>query len=428
MSAIISNIIENSIASEIGLEKHDQIIKINDAVPLDYIDYKFLIASEEIELEIKKNNGEIEIIEIEKDFDEDLGIVFESAIFDKIKPCTNKCIFCFVDQQPEGLRKSLYVKDDDYRLSYLQGTYITLTNLTQKDRERIETLRLGPLYISVHTTNPELRAKMLRNPKAANIMQELQWLKKNKIPIHAQIVLCPGFNDGDELDRTLNDLLQFKSIIKSIAVVPIGITKFRKEKLKTIDKKIAQNTILQIDEFNKKVKKNIACASDEFFLMAEKDIPEAKYYGKFSQLEDGVGSLRLILDDFNKRYKKMPKKLKKPKKYSFAVSKSAFKIFKDFSKELNKTENLTVEVFPITSNFWGKEINVAGLICATDILEQLKNKDITNLIISSVMLKPYTNEFLDGLTIEDIQKDLNCKIHVINDIYSTKEIFEIIFG
>lgn len=428
MGAIISEVIKDSIAEEIGLEKNDEIIKINGIKPLDSIDYKFLSASEEIDLEIKKNNGEIEIIEIEKDFDEDLGIVFESAIFDKIKPCTNKCIFCFVDQQPEGLRDSLYVKDDDYRLSYLQGTYVTLTNLTQKDRERIETLKLGPFYVSVHTTNPELRVKMLRNPKAANIMQELEWLKKNKIPVHAQIVLCPGFNDGEELERTLTDLAKFKSIIKSIAVVPVGITKYRKEKLEPVTKEIAAHTILQIDNFNTKVKKNLACVSDEFFLLAEKEIPEAKYYGSFSQLDDGVGTLRLIMDDFKNRFKKVSKKLPKSVKFSFAVSKSAFNLFSKFAEQLNTRKNLKVEVFPIQSNFWGKDINVAGLICAQDIMEQLKGKDISNLVISSVMLKPYTTEFLDGLTIEDIQKDLNCKIHVIYDFYSTKEIFDIIFS
>lgn len=428
MGAIISEVVKDSIAEEIELEKNDEIIKINGITPLDSIDYKFLTASEEIELEIKKNNGEIEIIEIEKDFDEDLGIVFESAIFDKIKPCTNKCIFCFVDQQPEGLRDSLYVKDDDYRLSYLQGTYITLTNLTKQDKERIETLKLGPLYVSVHTTNPELRVKMLKNPKAANIMQELEWLKKNKIPIHAQIVLCPGYNDGVELDRTLNDLSKFKSVIKSIAVVPVGITKYRKEKLIPINKDIAQKTILQIDEFNKNIKKNIACASDEFFLVAEKEIPEAKYYGNFSQLDDGVGTLRLIMYDFEKRFKKASKKLSKPVKYSFAVSKSAYNLFSKLAEQLNTIQNLTVEIFPIESNFWGKDINVAGLICGQDLLAQSKGKDISNLVFSSVMLKPYTKEFLDGLTIDDIQKDLKCKIHVIYDFYSTKEIFDMIFS
>lgn len=426
MVAKISEVLKDSIAQEIGLEKSDEILKINNVIPKDYIDYKFLMAAEEIDLEIKKSNGEVEIIEIEKDFEEDLGVVFESAIFDKIKPCTNKCIFCFVDQQPKGLRDSLYVKDDDYRLSYLQGTYVTLTNLTKADKERIEKLQLGPLYVSVHTTNPELRVKMLKNPKAANIMDELLWLKEKDIPIHAQIVLCPGYNDGNELVRTLNDLAKLKSIISSIAVVPIGVTKFRKEKLKTIDAKIANETINAIDTFNKKIKKNIACASDEFFLVANESIPEKKYYGNFSQLDDGVGALRLVIDDFSKRKKKLPLKLKEKKDFAFATSYAAYDVFLGFAKELNKIENLSVEVIPIKSNFWGKDINVAGLICFKDLIEQLKGKGIRNLIIPSIMLRPYSNEFLDGLSITDLENELGCNIYVIKNIYSTEEIFSII--
>ncbi len=426
MAAIISAIIKGSIAEELGLQKNDQLLKINGLKVTDYIDYKYALASEEVELEIKKSTGEVEVIEIEKDFEDDLGIVFESAIFDKIKPCTNKCIFCFVDQQPKGLRNSLYVKDDDYRLSYLQGTYVTLTNLTDKDKERISKLRLGPLYISVHSTNPELRVEMLKNPKAANILQELDWLKENDIPIHAQIVLCPGFNDGKELKRTLNDLAKYKTILSSIAIVPVGVTKFRKEKLQLVNKKIAKETINLLEEFNQKLKKNIACASDEFFLHAGIPIPDSKYYGGFCQIEDGVGSLRLIIDDFEKRKKKLPKKIVKPLNLAFATSQSAHEVFNSFAEELNKVENLNVEVIPIQSNFWGEHINVAGLICANDLIEQLKGKQIENLVISSVMLRPYSNEFLDGLSISDLEREIKCNVFVIKDIYSTKEIFDLI--
>ncbi len=426
MAAVISEVVKGSIAQELGLEKNDQLLKINGLKVSDYIDYKFMTAAEDLEIEIKKSNGEIEIIDLEKDFEEDLGIVFESAIFDKIKPCTNKCIFCFVDQQPKGLRDSLYIKDDDYRLSYLQGTYVTLTNLSDKDRERIKNLRLGPLYVSVHTTNPELRVQMLKNPKAAFVLDELNWLKKNDIPIHAQIVLCPGYNDGKELKRTLLDLSKYKSILCSIAIVPLGVTKFRKEKLDLVDSKIAEETIQLIEEFNKKVKRNLACASDEFFLLAGKEIPESKYYGGFAQIEDGVGSLRLIIDDFDKRKKKMPKKLKKTLHLTFATSKSAHDVFLTFADEFNKIENLKVDIVPINSNFWGEHINVAGLICAKDLIEQLKDKNIENLVISSVMLRPYSNEFLDGLSTDDLERELNCKVFVIKDIYSTKEIFDIL--
>ena len=426
MPAVISEILNGSIAQELDFQAGEKIISINGEKPQDMIDYKYLVCSEDIEIEIEKLNGEIEVYEIEKDFDEDLGIVFDSAVFDRIKPCTNHCIFCFVDQQPEGLRKSLYIKDDDYRLSYLQGTYITLTNLTQKDKERIGKLHLGPLYVSVHTTNPELRANMLRNPKAANILKDLEWLKKADIPIHAQIVLCPGYNDGKELERTFSDLKNFSSIIQSVAVVPVGITRFHKNNLKLITPENALHVIKQIENFNKKLKKHIAMASDEFFIKADYPIPEKKYYGNFSQLEDGVGALRLLIDDFEKTKKKLPKAISSPKELYFAVSQSANKVMKNIISELNKIENLNCKIIELKNNFFGENVTVAGLITGNDLIEQTKDKNIKNLIIPSIMLRPYTTDFLDGLTVKDAEKATGSTIFVIKDIYSTKEFLKII--
>ena len=340
MTAKISSIQQGSIAEELEIEAGSELISVNGIKLRDYIDYQYATMTEELEFEIKTPNGDIEVYEIEKDFEEELGFIFESAIFDKIKPCANNCIFCFVDQQPEGLRKSLYIKDDDYRLSYLQGTYVTLTNLTPKDKERIAQLHLGPIYVSVHTTNPELRAKMLNNKLASNLMQELDFLKKNDIPFHAQIVLCPDYNDGKELERTLNDLWNYKEILGSIAIVPVGITKFRKEKLTQVDKQKAIETIEIVDNFNKQIKKNIASVSDEFFLIAEKELPEKKYYNGYSQLEDGVGSLRCLIDDFKKRIKKISKTPKTKKEFTLACSVSASGCFESFANELNKIENI----------------------------------------------------------------------------------------
>ena len=430
MSAIISDIIKDSIAEELEFQKGEIILSINGEKPKDMIDYRYMICSEEIEIEIQKLNNEIEVYEIEKDFDEDLGIIFESAVFDRIKPCTNHCIFCFVDQQPEGLRKSLYIKDDDYRLSYLQGTYITLTNLTSKDKERIEKLHLGPLYVSVHTTNPELRVKMLSNPKAANIIKDLEWLKKTDIPIHAQIVLCPGYNDKEELERTLNDFEKFKSIIQSIAIVPVGITKFHKNNLKTLTKENALHVIKQVENFNKKVKKNLAMASDEFFIKADYPIPPKKYYANFSQIEDGVGALRLLADDFEKIKKKLPQKIKTKKNFLFATTSSASKLIGEIVSELNKIENLSCEILELKNNFFGKNVTVAGLITGKDLIKQIKEttlpKNFNKVIIPSIMLKPYSQDFLDNITVDDVEKETGCKILTIKDIYSTKEILDII--
>lgn len=430
MPAVVSEVLENSIAQELEIEKGDKIISINNEKPQDMIDYRYMMCSEEIELEIEKANGETEIYEIEKDFDEDLGVVFESAVFDRIKPCTNRCIFCFVDQQPEGLRKSLYIKDDDYRLSYLQGTYVTLTNLTQKDRERIEKLHLGPLYVSVHTTNPELRVKMLSNPRAANIIEDLKWLKKADIPIHAQIVLCPGYNDGQELERTLSDFAKFKSIIESVAIVPVGITKFHQNGLKTLTKSNALHVIKQVEEFNKKVKKQLAMASDEFFLKADYPVPEKKYYGNFAQIEDGVGALRLLMDDFEKNRKKIPLSVKKPKEIIFATTPSAAKLVGCIADELNKVKNLKCSVIELKNNFFGDNVIVAGLITGNDLICQLKEKskelNIKNVIIPSIMLRPFTEDFLDNVTLKEVEQALECKIFPINDIYSAGEIIDII--
>lgn len=430
MPAVVSEVLENSIAQELEIEKGDKIISINNEKPQDMIDYRYMMCSEEIELEIEKTNGETEIYEIEKDFDEDLGVVFESAVFDRIKPCTNRCIFCFVDQQPEGLRKSLYIKDDDYRLSYLQGTYVTLTNLTQKDRERIEKLHLGPLYVSVHTTNPELRVKMLSNPRAANIIEDLKWLKKADIPIHAQIVLCPGYNDGQELERTLSDFAKFKSIIESVAIVPVGITKFHQNGLKTLTKSNALHVIKQVEEFNKKVKKQLAMASDEFFLKADYPVPEKKYYGNFAQIEDGVGALRLLMDDFEKNRKKIPLSVKKPKEIIFATTPSAAKLVGCIADELNKVKNLQCSVIELKNNFFGDNVIVAGLITGNDLICQLKEKskelNIKNVIIPSIMLRPFTEDFLDNVTLKEVEQALECKVFPINDIYSAGEIIDII--
>ena len=430
MPAIVSEVLENSIAQELEIEKGDKIISINNEKPQDMIDYRYMMCSEEIELEIEKTNGETEIYEIEKDFDEDLGVVFESAVFDRIKPCTNRCIFCFVDQQPEGLRKSLYIKDDDYRLSYLQGTYVTLTNLTQKDRERIEKLHLGPLYVSVHTTNPELRVKMLSNPRAANIIEDLKWLKKADIPIHAQIVLCPGYNDGQELERTLSDFAKFKSIIESVAIVPVGITKFHQNGLKTLTKSNALHVIKQVEEFNKKVKKQLAMASDEFFLKADYPVPEKKYYGNFAQIEDGVGALRLLIDDFEKNRKKIPLSVKKPKEIIFATTPSAAKLVGCIADELNKVKNLQCSVIELKNNFFGDNVIVAGLITGNDLICQLKEKskelNIKNVIIPSIMLRPFTEDFLDNVTLKEVEQALECKVFPIKDIYSAREIIDII--
>lgn len=419
MPAIVNGVLEGSIAEELGIEKGDEILSIDNSKMIDMIDYNFLCKSDLLTLEIKKLNGEIEEIELEKDFDEELGIIFESAVFDRVKPCLNHCIFCFVDQQPKGLRETLYVKDDDYRLSYLQGTYITLTNLSEDDKDRIKRMHLGPFYVSVHTTNPELRVKMLKNPNAGKALENLKWFRKNKIPFHAQIVLCPGYNDGAELERTLSDLAELKNTVLSVAIVPVGITQFRKEGLKQVDKKCAQETIKIASKYKR------VCCSDEFFLLAEQDIPPTKYYGNFNQLEDGVGSIRMLLDDFKSR--KLPKKIKTPLKLSFATSYAAKYAIDKIAEKLNKIKNLSVTVNPVKSDYWGQDITVAGLITTDDLIKTVKNIDTDIVIIPSVMLRPYSEDFLDGKNLSYVKEKTGKEFFIVKNIYSMVEIVDYLY-
>lgn len=416
MPAIVSSVIKDSIAEELEIQAGDEIVSIDDTPMLDMIDYNFLCKSDLLTLEIKKTDGEIEVIELEKDYDEDLGIVFESAVFDRVKPCLNHCIFCFVDQQPKGLRETLYVKDDDYRLSYLQGTYITLTNLTDKDRDRIKRMHLGPFYVSVHTTNPDLRVKMLRNPNAGKALENLKWFRKNKIPFHAQIVLCPGINDGAELERTLTDLAELKNTVLSVAIVPVGITQFREEKLKQVDKKCAEQVLDIASKFKR------VCCSDEFFLLADRDIPPAKYYGAYNQLDDGVGSLRILLEDFKSR--ELPKVLNKSLKISFASGYAATYALERIAKKLNRIKNLKAVVNPVKSEYWGQDITVSGLITTDDLIRTVKNLDTDLVVIPSVMLKPYSEMFLDGKTLTYVKEQTKKEFLVIKEIYSTKELVD----
>lgn len=419
MPAIVNSVEPGSIADEIGIDAGDEILAIDDFELRDLIDYNFYCKNEFLTLSIKHINGQLEDVEIEKDYDEPLGIIFESAVFDRIKPCCNYCIFCFVDQQPKGLRDTLYIKDDDYRLSYLQGTYITLTNFTEQDKSRISGMHLGPFYVSVHTTNPELRAKMLRNPNASKIMEHLMWFRKQKIPIHCQIVLCPGYNDGEELRRTLTDLKSLKRTVLSIAIVPVGLTKFRKDELlKTVDAKVAKETLKIASEFKG------VCCSDEFFILAGEKIPNEKYYGNYSQLSDGVGSIRYLLSEF--KHLKLPSSLKKKTSITLATSFAAKNALEYVCKKLNKIKNLKCKCVPVKSTYWGRNITVAGLITTDDLINAIKDEKSDITIIPSVMLKPMSEDFLDGKNLTYVCEKTGQKFFVVNNYNSVKEIVDLL--
>ncbi|MGL5077835.1 MAG: TIGR03279 family radical SAM protein, partial [Waterburya sp.] len=306
--AKISRVLPDSIAEEIGFEPGDAIVSINQTRPRDLIDYRFLCSDEYLELEVLDGAGDIHQIEIEKDYDDDLGLEFETALFDGLIQCNNHCPFCFIDQQPPGKRESLYYKDDDYRLSFLYGSYLTLTNLTDKEWQRIEQMRLSPLYVSVHATEPEVRTRLLKNQRAGLIMSQFEWFQTRRLQIHAQVVVCPGINDEEHLTRTLLDLASFHQgeipAVASAAVVPVGLTRFRppEDELIPVSQEKAIEVIQQVQQLQAKFKQqfgsNFAWLADEWFLIARQDIPPESHYEDYPQIGNGVGSIRLFLKEF----------------------------------------------------------------------------------------------------------------------------------
>lgn len=429
---VVEKIIPNSIAEEIAIESGDLVISVNGTEIEDLISYKYLIADNYLEIYISKNNGEEIIYEVEKDYDEDLGIIFSTATIDGIRPCQNHCLFCFVDQMPKGMRKSLYIKDDDYRFSFIHGNFVTLTNLTSKDMDRIVSMHLSPLYISVHATDPLVRQKLLNNSQADNILEQLKKLASFKIKMHTQVVLCPDINDGVILNNTIEQLADLFPNILSLAIVPVGLTKFRKHlyPLNSFTKQSAQTVLKQITGWQNKLLHRLGTrfvfAADEFYLLAEWQIPETNSYEGFPQLENGVGLVRSFLDDLKKFEKIIPQSISKPKEISLVYASSPAKIIKDLVKRLNQVENLTVFGYLIPHHFWGERITVTGLLTGGDLIAELKDKPLGDtLYLPEVMVRKEYSLFLDNRTINEVASLLNIKIEIISGIHDLlQEVFK----
>jgi len=424
--AEIESIEDNSIAEEIGFESGDSIISINGKKPRDLIDYQILISEEILDISVLDKNHEIHNINIEKDQDVNLGINFKDALFDSIKQCNNRCPFCFIDQQPSGKRKSLYVKDDDYRLSFLYGSYLTLTNLKKEDWERIAMQKLSPLFISVHATDPATREKLLKNKKAGVILDQISWFEKNSIQIHAQIVVCPDINDGDILEKSIFELAEFykktSQTVLSVAIVPVGLTKFRPENdgLKPISSEYAIKTIKQVEKIQASLKKNLGTRfcwlADEWYLIAGTNLPSYKTYENMPQESNGVGSIRSFLKTLSNKTQKLPQKVKKPKKISWIVGKLVYEALIPTVKKLNLIDGLKINFYGLPSIYWGQDQVVTGLLTGEDLINGLKNKDLGEAVyIPSIMLKHNTDLFLDDKTIKEVENQLNTKIHVLDD-------------
>ncbi len=413
MNPIISHVAESSIAQEIGIQKGDILVDVNGHPVSDVIDYMYYFSKKDV-VDLKFRRGaRTYSFKIKKK--EKINIGFELKPF-HIKSCRNKCIFCFVDQLPRGMRKSLYLKDEDFRMSFLHGNYITLTNLSPSDKTRIIEQKLSPLYVSVHTTNNELRRKMLNNPKAPDILEEIQDFTSNKIRIHAQVVLCPGLNDGDELSKTIQDLQRFYPYVSSIAVVPVGVTRHRKMLLKTVEKTDALKAIETIKKFRHRFKKRhgdaIVYPSDELYIKAESPFPPLGEYGDLPQIENGVGMVPQFLHASKKL--RLPKKIE-PRKLATFTGTDFMPYLEEFSQRLKSIEGLTLDIFKIENKFLGPAVTVAGLLTGKDILRTVMGKTKADcLLVPNVTLRDEDDKFLDNITIKDMEENLGMQVRPID--------------
>lgn len=419
---LIVEVDPGSEADRSGIRKGDRLIRINETEVKDILDYRYLTAAEQFRLTIQRDEGEATReydITIEKDPYEDLGLNFETGILDKANSCSNKCIFCFIDQLPEGMRETLYFKDDDSRLSFLQGNFVTLTNMTDSDIQRIIDYRISPINISVHTTDPELRVRMLNNRIAGKLYERMQRLAEARIQMGAQIVLVPGYNDGKELDKTLRDLAALSPWVTDVAIVPLGMTKYREglPLLKPFDRAGAAAAIRQLNglqkEFLETTGSIFARCADEFYVMAEAEIPSAEFYDGYSQLEDGIGMIRLFRDSIQDTLEE----LKNGKgSYTMVTGSSAFSEIRTAAEMIRAANpGLTLNAVKVENDFFGHSITVAGLLTGQDVLRALKKVPGTDhLIMPRNMFRSGEDVMLDGIRIPDIEEELGTRVLVVD--------------
>lgn len=423
---LIKEVAAGSIGEELELEAGDRLLSINGNPLEDIFDYQYLVEDEYLELVVLKANGEEWELEIEKDEDEDLGLTFENGLMDEYRSCTNNCVFCFIDQMPPGMRETLYFKDDDSRLSFLQGNYITLTNMKQKDIDRIIRFHLSPINISIHTTNPKLRCQMLNNRFAGNVLSYVDQLYEAGITMNGQIVLCPGLNDGEELDRTIGDLAKYLPQMQSVSVVPVGLTKYRDGlyPLKPFDYDAAKSALGIIRKWQDKLYaeygSHFVHASDEIYLMAQEELPPEDEYDGYPQLENGVGMLRLLIQETKEAISQMAtcetvERSTEPQRITVATGKLAAPcitaLLADISEAFPQVEGV---VYPIENRFFGEMITVSGLLTGQDLLAQLKDKKLGDrLLLPENMLRSGEQVFLDDMTVEELEEALQVPIKIV---------------
>ena len=411
-----------SIAEELEIAPGDKVLAIDNTEIEDIFDYQFLTQDTYIEMLVEKPDGEQWLLEIDKEFDEDMGIEFENGLMDEYRHCHNKCIFCFIDQMPKGMRDTLYFKDDDSRLSFLQGNYITLTNMSDHDIDRIIRYHLAPINISFQTTNPELRCKMLHNRFAGNIFPKLQRLYEAGIEMNGQIVLCKGYNDGAELERSISDLSKYLPHLKSVSVVPVGLSKYRDglAPLEPFTREDAKEVLATIHKWQKKLYEqwglHFIHAGDEWYLLAGEPIPEEENYDGYIQLENGVGMLRLLEDEVAEELSKREGD-DRHRHVTIATGKAAAPSLKKHMQKIReKYPNVQAEVVTIINYFFGESITVSGLITGKDLMEQLEGRDLGDcLLLPCNMLRSGKNVFLDDVTVEEVEERLKTPVQIIDE-------------
>lgn len=421
MSVKIFDVEKGSAADKKRIKSQEKLISINGNEIFDVLDYRFYQINTRLTLKIEKANGKLRTVKIKKDEYEELGLLFETYLMDKQHCCKNKCIFCFVDQLPCGMRESLYFKDDDSRLSFLFGNYVTLTNTSEHEIERIIKMHISPINVSVHTTNPDLRVKMMANPNAKNVLSILKRFADAGISINTQLVLCPDINDGAELERSLNDLSEFMPSLQSIALVPVGLTCHREGlyPLSPYNEEKARAVIEIANKFGEKFLKEhgtrLVYCSDEFFIKAKLPLPSYDYYEEFPQIENGVGLIRSFENELS-LCKEDAEICNTKLRYSIATGVDAAPYIKEECEKLKSVfPNAEAQVYPIKNSFFGETITVTGLITAKDIINELENKDLGDaLILPDVMLRHETDKFLDDKSVSDIEAALNTKVIIAN--------------
>lgn len=417
---VIRSVEEGSIAWELGIETGDKLISINGTEIEDVFDYHFLVNDEELVVLIEKENGEEWELEIEKDYEEDLGIEFEQGLMDEYRSCRNKCMFCFIDQMPKGMRDTLYFKDDDSRLSFLQGNYITLTNMTEDNVRRIVKYHLEPINISFQTTNPELRCKMLHNRFAGEALKKVDILHEGGITMNGQIVLCKGVNDGEELERSIRDLTKYLPNLQSVSVVPVGLTKYREGlyPLEPFTKEDAKKVLQTIHKWQKKIYEEYGIhfihAGDEWYILAEEELPEEERYDGYLQLENGVGMLRLLMNEFEEGLAKLDGDDRR-REISMATGVLAYPFLQRMLDRLQeKFPNVKVHLYKIINYFFGESITVAGLITGQDLIAQLKGQELGDcLYLPCSMMRDGETVFLDDLSLADVKEALQVETDIV---------------